>query len=156
MLRPLTPPSRLAPLGQAGDDVCTEISLWDLGLDPRLAIQFDDIVVDECACTLPVEGQGEAFAIRCFEGDMRPKLWLVLFGDVDDPPELVCRPVGLEVTSWLCQGWGGDTEQDSEQDKPVRLHTGSFLKAWIPEERESGRCKIPKNIWTYFVTDSIL
>jgi hypothetical protein len=82
MLSPLTPPSRLAPLGEVGDEVCTHRLLREIGLDPRLAFQCDDIVVDEGACTLPMEGQGEAVAIRCFKGDMRLKLWLVLFCNV--------------------------------------------------------------------------
>src|SRR5215813_8917662 len=98
--------STLTPLDEMGDEICAYRLLRGIDLDPRLAFQFDDIVVDEGACTLPLQGQGEAFAIRCFEGDMRLKLWLVLFGDINDPPELGCRPVGLEVTSWLCQGWG--------------------------------------------------
>ena len=46
---------------------------------------------------------------------MRLKLWLVLFVDVDDPPELVCQPVCLEVMSWLCHGLGGHTQNDSEK-----------------------------------------
>ena len=53
-------------------------------------------VADEGAYTLSPEGQGEAFAIRGLQGDMRLKLWLVLPGDVDGPPEL---GVGCEVTS---------------------------------------------------------
>ena len=54
--------------------------------------------MDEGACTLPLEGQGDAFAIRGFQGNIRLKLWLVLLGDVEDPPELVGQPVGFEVT----------------------------------------------------------
>ena len=53
-------------------------------------------VADEGAYTLSPEGQGEAFAIRGLQGDIRLKLWLVLPGDVDGPPEL---GVGCEVTS---------------------------------------------------------
>ena len=59
---------------------------------------------------------------------MRLKLWLVLFGDVDDPPELVCQPVGVEVMSWLCHGWGSHTQNDSEKEESSQVHTGSFLK----------------------------
>jgi hypothetical protein len=82
MLGPLTPPSRLTPLGEMGDKVFTHRVLRQIGLDARLAFQLDDIVVDEGACTLPLEAQGEAFAIRGFKGDMRLKLWLVLFCNV--------------------------------------------------------------------------
>jgi len=49
--------------------------------DPRLAFQCDDIVVDVGAGILPLQRQGKAFAIWGFKGDMRLKLWLVLFGD---------------------------------------------------------------------------
>jgi photosystem II stability/assembly factor-like uncharacterized protein len=38
--------------------------LREIGWNVRLAGQGDDIVVDEGACTLPLEGQGDAFAIR--------------------------------------------------------------------------------------------
>src|SRR5919198_518925 len=79
MLSPLTPPTRLAPLGEAGDDVCTHRLLGDIGGDPRLTIQYDNIIVHKCAGTLPLQGQGETFAIRCFKGEMRLKLGLVLF-----------------------------------------------------------------------------
>ena len=72
--------------------------LREIGWNVRLAGQGDDIVVDEGACTLPLEGQGDAFAIRGFQGNIRLKLWLVLLGDVEDPPELVGQPVGFEVT----------------------------------------------------------
>ena len=99
MLSTLTPPARLAPLDEMGDEICAYRLLRGIDLDPRLAFQCDDIVVDEGACTLPLQGQGKPFAIRCFKGDMRLKLWLVLFGDIDDPPELVYQPVCLEVTT---------------------------------------------------------
>src|SRR4029453_3129355 len=99
MLSTLTPPARLAPLDEMGDEICAYRLLRGIDLAPRPAFQFDDIVVDEGACTLPLQGRGGGFAIRCFEGDMRLKLWLVLFVDVDDPPELVSQPVCLEVTS---------------------------------------------------------
>src|SRR5262245_53513398 len=65
---------------------------------------------------------------------MRLKLGLVLFGDVDDPPELICHAVGLDVTRWLCHSVGGDTQYNSEQEEakvPVKFHTGSFLNALI-------------------------
>ena len=93
MLGPLAPPARLAPLGEVGDDVCTQCVLWASGLGSWLAFQCDDIIVDECACTLPLQGQSQAFAIRCFKSDMRLKLGLVLFGDVDDqqPPQSTRR-----------------------------------------------------------------
>src|SRR5262245_40914264 len=126
MLDPLTPPARLTPLGKAGDEVCTHLVLRDISVDVRLAIQGDDIVMDEGACTLALQGQGEAFAIRGFQGDMRLKLRLVLLGEVEDPPELVGDPIGFEVTSGLCQGWSSDTQHDSEQEEPTELHTGSF------------------------------
>jgi hypothetical protein len=66
MFGPLTPPSRLAPRGEVGNEVCAHRVLWGIGLDPRLAFQGNDIVVDEGARTLPFEGQGEALAIRGF------------------------------------------------------------------------------------------
>lgn len=103
-----------------------------------LAFQGNDIVTDEGACTLSWEAQGEAFAIRGFKRDMRLKLWLVLFGDIDDPPELVCYPVCLEGTSWLCHDVGGCTQHDREQEDPAWFHTGSFLKAVIPCTRSMG------------------
>jgi len=98
--------------------------LREIGWNVRLADQGDDIVVDEGACTLPLEGQGDAFAIRGFQGNIRLKLWLVLLGDVEDPPELVGQPVGFEVTRGLCQGWGGGTQHESEQEKPALFHSG--------------------------------
>jgi hypothetical protein len=58
------------------------------------------------------------------------KLGLVVFGDVDYPPQLVSEPVGFEVTIWLCQGPRGEAQQDSQQEDPTGLHTGSFLSAW--------------------------
>jgi hypothetical protein len=98
MMDPFTPPAWLPPLGEAGDEGGTHLVLRALSVDTRLAIQGNDILMDEGACTLPVQGQGEAFAIRGFQGDMRLKLGLVLFGDVEDPPELVSEPVSFEVT----------------------------------------------------------
>src|SRR5262249_39055461 len=55
MLGPLTPPARLTPLSEVRDDVCTHRLLWAIGLNSWLAFQCDDIVVDQCPCTLPLQ-----------------------------------------------------------------------------------------------------
>ena len=97
MLDALTQPARLPPLGEAGEEGGTHVVLWDIAVHVRLAVQDNDILMDEGAGTLSLQGQGEAFAIRGFQGDMCLKLGLVLLGDVNDAPELVRQPVGFEV-----------------------------------------------------------
>src|SRR2546429_243256 len=40
--------------GERGDEICTHLVLRDIGVDSRLAIQGDDIVVHEGTRTLPL------------------------------------------------------------------------------------------------------
>jgi hypothetical protein len=116
-------------LEEAGDDICARRLLRGIGLDSRPEFQCDDTVLDEGACTLPLEGQGHAFAIRRFKRDVGLQRWLVLFCDVEDPSKLVCNPFGLEVMGWLCHSLSGCTRTASEQDDPAWFHTDSFSES---------------------------
>jgi hypothetical protein len=49
--------------------------LRHIGVNVRLAISCDDILMDEGAGTLAVQGQGEAFAIRGCQGPTRHGGW---------------------------------------------------------------------------------
>jgi hypothetical protein len=66
-------------------------------MDAWLAIQGNDIIMDEGASTFFLQGQGKTFAIRSFQGNIYLQLGDVLFGDVDDPPELVSKPVSFKL-----------------------------------------------------------
>ena len=95
---PVHATSAASLLREAREEGGTHLVLREISWDARLTIQGNDILMDEGACILPVQGQGEAFTIRGFQSDRRLKLGLVLFGEVEDPPELISEPVGFAVT----------------------------------------------------------
>src|SRR5919204_256463 len=51
MLDSLTQPARLPPLGEAGDEVGTHLLRRDIAVNVRLAVQDNDILMDEDAGT---------------------------------------------------------------------------------------------------------
>ena len=56
MLDALTQPARFAPFGEAGEEVGSHILLRDIAVNVRLAIQDNDIVMDEGAGTFSLQG----------------------------------------------------------------------------------------------------